>query len=357
MPVANALLADALAAASADERATIRECLVRAIQAAVRSPCQAILVSLLLPDAPYMCQGVDFGDPVHASDMTLTSLTSVLLETEGCQEQQAHMCQLREMLWKGRPHQRALAILLLVQSARRDSILTGTIVARLESPSSIVRLAAIWSIARLELDGDQLSSVERSLRAALVPRRWRERLVLFFWQALTGKGCLGATAAERVEVAKLLLLLAEPSDTGPPRALVQACAQCPHDRLWWALECLPAVVTDRLSDDDLVRVLRITDGRLATPAAGPSVRELRVISAIASRRSGPIRDAIVRVLFGVARDDGNDRARLALHHLEQLSVVVHRDSEEHRLLLEKLRSRAYATSDAAFAVLHGSGLI
>ena len=133
-----------------------------------------------------------------------TQVVKSLIQLDDGELKRAHKSQLLEASLKGNESQQVFAIFSLSELYSSDSSIIRLILDKLEAPSSIVRIAAVSSIPKLNLEEKELNQVLDYLekhREILVKIKFYQKYII---QILTGKGQVGINESEFVNLENVL---------------------------------------------------------------------------------------------------------------------------------------------------------
>lgn len=134
-------------------------------------------------------------------------LLSMLLTLDTVEQRMTHQRQIQDMLGRGQYNQQVWAVFLTPIVVNSDIMVFEAVKKKFRSPSSKVRLAAVAQLRHLKLDEATVSKCREVLSSSLQRRSvvtvWLHLLIELF----TGKGTLGSTSEEIIQVSGTLFWL------------------------------------------------------------------------------------------------------------------------------------------------------
>ena len=142
----------------------------------------------------------------------IACLYAGLIRLDNAEQKADHRRQLSAMLDKGTAGQQARALLLLSEITESPAELVQIVLPKLGSPSSIVRIAGVRAVRRLKVPLDDFEPLKDALRQGLVKDSQGQRTKHLGAEIAIGKGRLGLSLKEHVEVATTLAASRETRD-------------------------------------------------------------------------------------------------------------------------------------------------
>lgn len=284
-----------------------------------------------------------FKSPLKNFIVCLFRFVLLLDETEA--EKEFIKFQLLDMTHKGTANQCSWATLILGELFKSDKKIIEAILDLLNSPNSIVRLSAITALRNLELGTEDIDSIKSKYIKAVASKNKFNEFVAFTREIVFGRGSVGATTSERIQIAGSLLAM--DNSLGIQQMIqYQSWADIYDYKYEW--EEMLRDTNWALSDSDIERIS--TD--LLKILSDPN-NSIDFIDNI-FQRSNKIHEQLKNKIFNYLYDDPHSGA---INFLSTFNPIIEMDSREYDVIKNSLIKDYWSDADGAYDILEENKLI
>lgn len=285
----------------------------------------------------------------------IVCVAKALIQLDNNNQRSMHKRQLLDALNKGTPDQQIKALLLLTNTFGSESDIVDSILMKLESPFGKVRLAALSALQNLELSIQQLHVAKDALVSSLEGISMLRWIHCHLRQIIARRGCLGIDQEERIRIIETLLTLKTSWDKSVLDTLLSSYQKLLPRSRWITIKEMPKEVISKLSQIDIGKIVRLYEQDLKEKGSDwPSYDHIIAIETLGNLSDWydkEVKKKVSSILFDLIHSESDEVSLAALRSLDKLRPIIVAGSEQHQLLLLKLKSKQQSVADLAFDIL------
>jgi hypothetical protein len=293
------------------------------------------------------------------------SVVKTLFKLDDLTQVSIHKQQLLDAISKGTLTQQSSAIVLFSGILTSDDDTKNVIISKLTSPHSDVRIAALGTLSKLNLNDEEKVAITAILKQSLKDVSKFRWLQCHCEQMIGGKGHPVLKLNERIlAIESLAILKTLPEEANLYRKIISLYSELSRRERWERMRDMPESVVTRLADADIDKIIEILHKDKAEQQSDENtsrdylVQAAETLGNLGIWHKGNALPTIATSLFEMVGEREDTTLKLAaLRSIKKSNVKVTAFSEQHTILLRQLENRQMSIADTAFDILLDNQLV